>query len=174
MERNTRQRTAIREAIAQSGRPLLPPEVLEAAQALAPGLSLATVYRNLNALVEEGALLPVSLPGESVRFELAEQAHHHHFKCERCQRVFDVHACPGDLSHMLPSGFQVRRHDLTLYGQCGDCAVVRASVLPVKALGSRKVAGNATTPSPIKAAPKAIPKAALKPALKATRRPASA
>jgi Fur family transcriptional regulator, ferric uptake regulator len=141
---------------------MLPPEVLEAAQALAPGLSLATVYRNLNALVEEGALSPVSLPGESVRFELAAQGHHHHFKCERCQRVFDVHACPGDLSHLLPSGFQVRHHDLTLYGQCADCAVVRASVIPVKALRSRTVAPKATTAAPIKAA------------LKATRRPVRA
>lgn len=121
MERNTRQRAAIREAISESGRPLLPQEVLQAAQAKAPGLSLATVYRNLNALVEEGELAAVSLPGESPRFELAAQRHHHHFKCERCQRVFDIHACPGDLSHMLPSGFQVRRHDLTLYGRCGQC-----------------------------------------------------
>lgn len=121
MERNTRQRAAIREVISLSGRPLLPQEVLQAAQTKAPGLSLATVYRNLNALVQEGELTAVSLPGESPRFEVAAQRHHHHFKCERCQRVFDVQACPGDLSHLLPSGFLVRRHDLTLYGRCGEC-----------------------------------------------------
>lgn len=121
MERNTRQRAAIREVISLSGRPLLPQEVLQAAQTRAPGLSLATVYRNLNALVQEGELTAVSLPGESPRFEAAAQRHHHHFKCERCQRVFDVQACPGDLSHLLPSGFQVLRHDLTLYGRCSEC-----------------------------------------------------
>lgn len=122
MERNTRQRTAIREAIAQEGRPMLPHEVLRAAQVRAPGLSLATVYRNLNALVAEGELAAVSLPGESPRFEMAHQHHHHHFKCDRCLRVFDVHACPGDLKHLMPADFQLMRHDITLYGLCAECA----------------------------------------------------
>jgi Fur family ferric uptake transcriptional regulator len=124
MERNTRQRTAIREAIAQEKRPMLPLEVLEAAQTRAPGLSLATVYRNINALVEEGELTPVSLPGEHPRFEMAHLHHHHHFKCEHCLRVFDVHACPGNLKHLMPTDFQVLRHDLTLYGLCAECATV--------------------------------------------------
>lgn len=123
MERNTRQRNAIREAIAHSGRPLLPQEVLDAAHAAVPSLSLATVYRTLNALVAEGDLTTVSLPGESPRFEAAPQQHHHHFKCGDCQRVFDVHACPGDLGHLLPSGFEVQHHDLTLYGRCAECTV---------------------------------------------------
>ena len=50
MERNTRQRTAIREAISSAGRPLLPQEVLAAAQPGAPGLSLA----DLNLTVSVG------------------------------------------------------------------------------------------------------------------------
>lgn len=128
MERNTRQRSAIRESIAQAQRPLLPQEVLEAAQSLVPGLSLATVYRNLNVLVADGELAAVTLPGENPRFEVAPRRHHHHFKCEVCQRVLDVHACPGNLEHLLPPGFQVRRHDLTLYGQCADCAASSAAV----------------------------------------------
>ncbi len=98
MERNTRQRSAIRDAIAQADRPLLPQEVLDAAQKEVPGLGIATVYRNLKALVEEGELQAVDLPGENPRFELVGHQHHHHFQCRQCQRVFDVHACPGDLS----------------------------------------------------------------------------
>lgn len=122
MERNTRQRSAIRDAIAWAGRPLLPQEVLEHAQDGAPGLGIATVYRNLKAMVEEGELRPVHLPGENVRYELALHQHHHHFQCTRCQRVFDVHACPGDLSRLAPAGFTVEDHDLTLYGRCKECA----------------------------------------------------
>jgi Fur family ferric uptake transcriptional regulator len=126
MERNTRQRAAIREAIAQAGRPLLPQEVLDAAQAGAPGLSIATVYRNIRALLDEGEVQPVVLPGENPRYELAGHAHHHHFQCRACQRVFEVEACPGDLSDLAPSGFTVEDHDLTLYGRCKDCGPVRA------------------------------------------------
>ena len=121
MERHTRQRAAIREAIAQAERPLLPLEVLAAAQRQAPGLGMATVYRNLKALVAEGELSAVQLPGENPRFELAGHRHHHHFQCTRCQRVFDVHACPGDLSRLAPQGFSVEDHDLTLYGRCAEC-----------------------------------------------------
>ena len=121
MERNTRQRSAIRDALARAERPLLPAEVLAAAQAEAPSLSIATVYRNLKSMVDEGELHPVQLPGENPRFELAGHRHHHHFQCTRCQRVFDVHACPSDLSRLAPSGFTVEDHELTLYGRCREC-----------------------------------------------------
>lgn len=125
MERNTRQRAAIRAAIAGARRPLLPQEVLDSAQAEAPGLSIATVYRNLRVLVEEGALQTVQLPGENVRYEIAGAGHHHHFQCRQCQRVFEVHACPGDLASLAPPGFSVEDHELTLYGRCSDCASTR-------------------------------------------------
>ncbi len=137
MERNTRQRSAIRDAIAQADRPLLPQEVLDAAQQQVPGLGIATVYRNLKALVDEGELQPVNLPGENPRFELAGRHHHHHFQCRQCDRVFDVHACPGDLSALAPQGFTVEDHDLTLYGRCKDCA-------PITAAATATVAATAT------------------------------
>jgi Fur family ferric uptake transcriptional regulator len=128
MERNTRQRSAIRDAIARAERPLLPQEVLDAAQEDVPGIGIATVYRNLKALVDEGELQAVNLPGENPRFEVMGHRHHHHFQCRQCQRVFDVHACPGDLSHLAPQGFTVEDHDLTLYGRCRDCAPPPARV----------------------------------------------
>jgi Fur family ferric uptake transcriptional regulator len=122
MERSTRQRSAIRAAIDAAQRPLSPQEVLAASQAAVAGLGLATVYRNLKLLVEAGEIQQVTLPGDSARYEPARQAHHHHFQCTRCQRVFDVHHCPGDMAQLAPAGFLVERHELTLYGCCQDCA----------------------------------------------------
>jgi Fur family transcriptional regulator, ferric uptake regulator len=127
MERHTRQRTAIRDTVHHAGRPLLVQEVLEYAQAHTPGLGIATVYRNLKALVDEGELKLVYLPGENPRYEMAGHDHHHHFQCTRCQRVFDVHACPGDLSRLAPRGFTVEDHELTLYGRCSECAPKKAA-----------------------------------------------
>jgi len=121
MERATRQNAAIREAIAAAGRPLSPTEVLDEARRQVPALGLATVYRNLKALTDAGAIQVVTLPGEAPRYELAQHAHHHHFRCDACQRVFDVHACPGDLAGLAPPGFSVSRHEITLYGRCSDC-----------------------------------------------------
>jgi Fur family ferric uptake transcriptional regulator len=121
MERSTRQRTAIRSAVDAAARPLLAQEVLELAQQEVPALGLATVYRNLKSLVEADELKVVQLPGENPRYERKGHSHHHHFQCRQCQRVFDVHACPGNLAKLAPKGFSVEDHELTLYGRCADC-----------------------------------------------------
>lgn len=125
MERSTRQRSAIRTVIDAAGRPLSPQEVLETAQAEVPALSMATVYRNLKMLVNEGEIATVTLPGDNPRYESSEHAHHHHFQCTQCKRVFDVHACPGNLAQLAPKGFTVEHHELTLYGRCDECTSSR-------------------------------------------------
>lgn len=125
MERLTSQRRAILRAFEKARRPLAPPEVLELARAEAPSLGMATVYRALRQMEDSGLIVPVQLPGEPARYEhrsLAEE-HHHHFHCRRCDRLFDIEGCPGgsDLASLAPQGFEVRAHELTLYGLCRDC-----------------------------------------------------
>ena len=121
MERSTRQRDAIRSVVEAATRPLSPSEVLEAARLKVRALGIATVYRNLKLLVAEGTVRSVSLPGEAARYEMSEMAHHHHFQCTICTRVYDVPGCPGNLRRLAPRGFRVDHHDLTLYGRCPDC-----------------------------------------------------
>lgn len=120
--RRTQQRTAIREALVEADRPMSPQEVLEAAQQEVPSLGIATVYRNLRNLVEEGVLETVDLPGSGTRFEVANKDHHHHFHCQRCDRVFEVDSCPGDLGRLVPDGFRLESHEIILYGHCPACA----------------------------------------------------
>jgi Fur family transcriptional regulator, ferric uptake regulator len=120
--RQTDQRRAISAAMRATGRPLRPEEVLAEAQDSVPGLGIATVYRALKALVEAGELRVVELPGDVTRrYELADLRHHHHFHCERCDRVFDIDLCPGDLSRHAPAGFVVTSHELLLHGSCERC-----------------------------------------------------
>ena len=121
-QRSTKQRAAIEQAMAEADRPLAPQEVLELAQASLPGLGIATVYRALKAMAEEGFLHEVHLPERTPMYEVAGHGHHHHFQCTVCQRVFDVHACPGNLAGLAPAGFVVEGHEITLYGRCSDCA----------------------------------------------------
>lgn len=122
MERDTRQRQAIRAALERADRPLSPKEVLSASRRRVRSLGIATVYRTLNSLLEEGWLAEVVLPGEPSRYEVAGKVHHHHFICEGCDRVFEVHACPGDMKSLVPEGFAMSRHELVLYGECAECA----------------------------------------------------
>lgn len=119
--RNTRQRTAIRDAIAKAGAPVSPREILDLAGEDAEGLGLATVYRTLKLLVEAKEVQPVDLPGQSTRYEIAGKAHHHHFHCNQCERVFELEGCCGHFEDLTPRGFELESHDVTLFGRCKDC-----------------------------------------------------
>lgn len=126
MERNTRQRDAIREVFIAAKQPLNPFEVLVAGRGALRGLGIATVYRTINALVQSGWLNAVELPGDSPRYERSGSGHHHHFQCRGCSGVFEVRGCPGDLKSLIPAGFLLEGHEVVLYGRCGTCAVARA------------------------------------------------
>lgn len=121
MQRDTRQRRAIRRVFANIERPLTAQEVLERGQRIVPSLGLATVYRALKNLVREGWLSAVELPGEGLRYELAERPHHHHFLCRSCDQAFEVHHCPEELEQLAPDGFEVEGHELILFGRCEPC-----------------------------------------------------
>ena len=129
MERDTRQRSAIKNAVESSSRPLSAQEILDTAQLEVPGIGIATVYRNLKTLTEAGAVSIVSIPGLSPRYESVKTGHHHHhhFMCTACEKVFDVHSCPGSILDAAPKGFKVERHELTLYGQCESCSTPAAA-----------------------------------------------
>ncbi|MEM1185729.1 MAG: transcriptional repressor [Planctomycetota bacterium] len=124
IRRSTRQQDAIRNAIARANRPLSVQELHDAALEVVPGLGVSTVYRSLRRLEEDGEIKPVNIPGQPDRYELAEVAdtHHHHFHCTSCDKVFDIDACPGNLSEMLPKGFVLEDHELTLKGRCPRCS----------------------------------------------------
>jgi len=124
MERDTRQRRAIRRVIEEAGRPLSPQEVLKVAQAHTPRLGIATVYRTLKGLVAEGWLVQVELPGEPPRYETATKAHHHHFQCRICGQVYEIEGCPQDVQPLTPAGFLLEGHYMVLYGQCATCVEV--------------------------------------------------
>ena len=121
MQRDTRQRRAIRRVFMSAGRPLTPDEILANGQQDVPTLGLTTVYRNVKILAEEGWLAEVDLPGGGIRYELAERPHHHHFLCRVCDQAFDVHRCPDEVEELAPDGFVVEGHELTLYGLCAAC-----------------------------------------------------
>ncbi len=123
MTRNTRQRAIIREVLEAANRPLGAQEVLIEAQLRMEGLGIATVYRTIKGLIEEGWLVPVELPGEPPRYELAGKGHHHHFHCKDCGKMFELEGCVENLKNLIPKGFKITGHEVLLYGACSQCAV---------------------------------------------------
>lgn len=120
--RNTVQQSAIREVLRDAGRPLSPPEILEAGRAEAPRLGLATVYRCIQRLLDAELLRRVQVPGLPDRFEWAAgEDHRHYFFCRHCERLYDVHACPGGIEKLAPRGFRAEEHELLIRGLCSEC-----------------------------------------------------
>ena len=119
--RRTKQQIAIEEVFKCHTRPLSPHEVLELAKQDVPNLGMATVYRTLNQMVEDGSLHVVELPGQSSRYEPSDKHHHHHFHCTSCNKVIDLDGCLLKEDLNLPEGFVVKNHSITLSGRCPDC-----------------------------------------------------
>ena len=126
--RNTRQRDAIRQAFEEAGRPISPEQVLASARRSVGGLGIATVYRNIKTLLAEGWLVPVELPGDPTRYELAGKGHHHHFHCRGCGQIFELAGCSDTFRNMLPDGFEITGHEVVLYGYCRPCRPASSKV----------------------------------------------
>lgn len=122
-QRQTRQRDAILSVILEATGPLSVPEIHQRAAQNSPKIGIATIYRTLKLLQENGQIHSVILPSGESRFEAANLGHHEHFKCRLCDGVFDIHICPLQLprDHQIAGGFLVENHELTLYGVCPNC-----------------------------------------------------
>src|SRR5499426_2882605 len=97
-----------------------------------PRISLATVYRNLHSLVEEGKIHTLLLDEQGARFD-PETSRHDHFVCERCGRVVDLflrRARQLDLSSLAKQGYVVTTHSVTVHGMCQVCAARRRTSRP--------------------------------------------
>ncbi|HNR24479.1 MAG TPA: transcriptional repressor [Candidatus Bipolaricaulis anaerobius] len=84
-------------------------------------ISLATVYRNLRALTQEGKVRELHGAGPD-RFDPTISPHYH-FRCHRCGRIYDLDLpYQSELERLtLPPGFRVHRHELTFVGLCPEC-----------------------------------------------------
>lgn len=123
MERNTQQRQAILKVFEKATRPLNIQEIHSAAKRRCTGIGIATVYRNLKALTEDGKIDVVEMPGGAVLYELPGHGHHHHFSCNGCQKVFDVMTCGLNLQGLIPGGFTLQQHEILLSGLCNVCSL---------------------------------------------------
>lgn len=87
-----------------------------------PGISLGTVYRNLQKLLRDKKLKVLTL-GRTQRFDPMVDRHDH-FICEKCNRVYDLSGNASEKVRIasLPRGFKVVSHQMSLYGVCRDCA----------------------------------------------------
>ncbi|MBM3207966.1 MAG: transcriptional repressor [Chlamydiae bacterium] len=121
MKRFTRQQEAILSTLKKEERPLSVEEILSHASEVVDSINLSTIYRNLKVLIFENKVQKIDIPGENPCYEIQSSGHYHYFHCDDCSRVYRLDSCPGRLENLLPSGFFLRTHSITLHGSCADC-----------------------------------------------------
>src|SRR5215813_7840888 len=127
-KRTTRQLEQVFKALEGDHTHPLAHEIYRRVHKKLPRISLATVYRNLHNLVEEGKIRTLLVDGKGIRFD-PETSEHDHCICERCGRVVDLFLHPRarrvDLTSLAKHGYVVTTHDLTVHGMCQVCAARR-------------------------------------------------
>lgn len=119
--RRTRQRDVLEQVVRRAARPLSVEEIHLGGREELPKLGIATVYRFVKSEVEAGTLAAVELPGADTRYEVAGLHHHHHFRCDDCGKVFDLPGCTSMIDGKAPENFEVRGHEVVLFGACAEC-----------------------------------------------------
>lgn len=122
--RLTRQRVIVAEALAAARRALSAQELYERISATHPTLGRATVYRALEAQVQDGMASRFERDGHVSAYVACDANHHHHLVCTRCQRVEDLDetvVAPLLASVGRRHDFQVDHAALDFYGLCGSC-----------------------------------------------------
>ncbi|HEV2010107.1 MAG TPA: Fur family transcriptional regulator [Candidatus Limnocylindria bacterium] len=122
--RLTRQRVLVAEALAAARRALSAQELYERIKTRHPTLGRATVYRALEAQVQDGMASRFERDGHVSAYIACDAEHHHHLVCTRCQRVMDL--SEAAVAPLLSSvgrrhEFQVDHAALDFYGLCRSC-----------------------------------------------------
>ena len=123
----TVQRLAIFEALASSREHPSAEQIHRAVQRRIPTLSLATVYKNLEALKAIGAVADVNSLHEEGRYEAALPGTgagrpHHHLVCISCKKVRDLHDRELDRLRVRDAqGFDLRAVRVQAEGLCPEC-----------------------------------------------------
>ena len=88
-----------------------------------PNISLGTVYRNLNLLVETGEIQRLTCGDGADHFD-GNPDPHYHFLCRECNQVYDI---PMEMQDSLNKTAQefapgvVDSHSVLFFGQCNGC-----------------------------------------------------
>ena len=96
-------------------------EIYEEAVKDCPTISLGTVYRNLNSLVDMGLVRRVSIPGRADRFDHTLRWHSHLY-CTACGCVVDADVDEKQVKKLIKKqASPITECDITFTGICSTC-----------------------------------------------------
>jgi Fur family transcriptional regulator, peroxide stress response regulator len=104
-------------------------DVYEAVRRLRPHIGLATVYRILRQLTEQGLIKELEYGSGCSRYD-ARTGRHDHAICTQCGALLDI---PQDIQFSnnalqaaaQSTGFELGSHEVRIYGRCTACQTRR-------------------------------------------------
>jgi Fur family peroxide stress response transcriptional regulator len=88
-----------------------------------PNLSLGTIYRNLNILLEQKLIKKIEFGSTFDRFD-SNISEHHHFICKKCNSIKDITLPDNkelyDKVNKMVNG-KIQTHRIEFYGICEEC-----------------------------------------------------
>lgn len=119
----TPQRIAVYKALLKSEEHPTPEMLFKSVKRQMPSLSLATIYKSLDALERLGLIQAVEIDSDSRRYD-ANMSRHHHLVCTKCRNVIDFY--DERLNAVRPSrphrGFVAESITVKVLGLCARCA----------------------------------------------------
>lgn len=121
----TPQRKLILKVLETRKGPLTAEEIAREVRKERPGISLATVYRNLALLVKINLVDKFHAGGEAALYQITGE-HSHHFTCLGCGRVINLNFCPlreeiNEIANQYR--FAVKNHYFEITGYCEGCSL---------------------------------------------------
>ena len=85
-------------------------------------ISLATIYKNINLMLENSFIQEVKIPNEKSVYELSKEAHSH-LVCKKCGEIEDVSVNLSQVSNAAAnsSHFKIDKIDVVFSGVCQKC-----------------------------------------------------
>ncbi len=115
----TKYERAIYEIVTFSREHLTASEVYKRLKSTMPKIAQATVYNNLNKLVEAGLIRKISIEGMPDRYDAVYK--HDHLVCNQCGKLTDVSFADISSSLKKQIGQNFLFYDLKVYYVCPDC-----------------------------------------------------
>lgn len=116
--RNTKQRDLIYEVVVSSEKHLTADQIYNECIKSIPSISLGTVYRNLNSLVNSRKIKRIKMPDNIDRFDKTKK--HSHIICNKCGKIDDVwYNYEIELPKLL--NYDIIDYDLCFNGICKYC-----------------------------------------------------
>ncbi len=116
--RNSKQRNLILDIVNQSTSHPTAEEIYIECRKQFSNISLGTVYRNLNLLVELNEIIKVEGVDDKEHFD--KKIEHYHFVCNSCKKIIDIYGIEMPKYQEI-NGHKIDEQILTFKGICNSC-----------------------------------------------------